>query len=332
MAGSRKALTLADREEISRGLAEGVEQQEIAARLGRCPSVISREIARHGGRHGYRAHRAQRRAGVSRRRPQTRKLDGHPRLRAVVLPLLEKGWSPEQVAGRLPLDYPGDDALRVSHETVYQWIYALPKGELERTLIALRSGRTARKPRTGRVPKAPRISGVRWIDERPADAAGRQTPGHWEGDLIIGKAGASAAGTLVERTSRFLVMVSVPARDAKTVSGNVIEKVRDLPGQLRRTLTWDCGAEMAEHAAVTLATDMDVYFAHPHSPWERGTNENTNRWIREYFPKGTEITDDQAYLDSVAADLNDRPRRILGFRKPSEVFAEMINDALASTG
>ncbi|WP_093171674.1 IS30 family transposase [Sinosporangium album] len=324
-------LTMQDREEISRGIAENLTGKEIAARIGRCPSVISREISRHGGRRRYRATRAEQAAGRARRRPKPRRLDADPVLRLIVTGLLERGWSPEAIAYRLPIDHPCRQAVRVSHEAVYSWIYALPVGVMRAEGIALRSGRTRRRPARGRVPRAPRITGMRFIDERPADAAGRAVPGHWEGDLVVGRNCASAVSTLVERTSRYLILVPLASRDSATVTASVAERIKGLPAALRRTLTWDCGAEMARHAALSVAADIEVYFAHPHSPWERGTNENTNRWLREYFPKGTTITSDPGYLQAVADELNDRPRRILGWRKPNEVFAELLTSGIAST-
>src|SRR6266568_3203435 len=295
MGCKRQMLTVEDREEISRGVAEGLFGCQIAARIGRDPSVVSREIARHGGRGGYRAYRADQRACKRRSRPKCRKLEADARLRAIVITLLGRGWSPDMIAGRLPIDYRDEQAVRVSHEAIYTWIYALPVGKL-------------------------------------AEAAGRRVPGHWEGDLIIGRNGASAASTLVERVSRFLVLVPVAARDSGTVTAAVGGRIAGLPEAMRQSLTWDCGSEMAQHAALTLAAGIDVYFAHPHSPWERGTNENTNRWVREYLPKGTAIPDDTAYLQAIADELNDRPRRILGFRKPKEVFAELLTSEIASTG
>ncbi len=332
MGCKRQMLTVEDREEISRGVAEGLFGCQIAARIGRDPSVVSREIARHGGRGGYRAYRADQRACKRRSRPKCRKLEADARLRAIVITLLGRGWSPDMIAGRLPIDYRDEQAVRVSHEAIYTWIYALPVGKLAEEGLRLRSGRARRKPRNGRVPRSPRITGIRWIDERPAEAAGRRVPGHWEGDLIIGRNGASAASTLVERVSRFLVLVPVAARDSGTVTAAVGGRIAGLPEAMRQSLTWDCGSEMAQHAALTLAAGIDVYFAHPHSPWERGTNENTNRWVREYLPKGTAIPDDTAYLQAIADELNDRPRRILGFRKPKEVFAELLTSEIASTG
>ncbi|MGQ0572891.1 MAG: IS30 family transposase [Pseudonocardia sp.] len=331
-------LTEADREEISRGIAEQLEGKAIAARIGRCPSVVSRDISRHGGRTGYRAVAARRVAAEQRRRPKTRKLDADPVLRAQVVTKLRAGCSPDQVAGRLRYEHDGDDAARVadtvSHEAIYTWIYALPKGELAREGILLRTGRTQRRPRGRRASPGARIVGMTSIDARPGEVDDRAVPGHWEGDLVIGKAGRSAMATLVERTSRYVVAVALPAgkRDATTTANALIGSVAGMPAALVKTLTWDQGSEMAGHAAFSLATKIDVYFAHAHSPWERGTNENTNGLLREYFPKSTEITDNQTYLDMVAVELNNRPRRILGYRTPAEVFTDLLASTIASTG
>lgn len=330
----RQMLTDADREEISRGMAAGDVQVVIAARIGRDPSVVCREIARHGGRGGYRAAGAALAARCLRARPKARRLDSCAELRGKVTGLLKSGCSPGQAAGRLRYLAGGDQAGAVSAEAIYTWIYALPKGELAAQGIVLRTGRTSRKPAGRRKSPGARIVGMTSIDARPADAVGRQVPGHWEGDLVIGKAGKTAIATLVERTSRYLAIAALPKgkRDATTTCDSLIGAVRNMPAQLVKTLTWDQGTEMAAHAAFTLATDIPVYFAHPHSPWERGTNENTNGLIREYFPKSTTITDDQNYLSAVAAELNNRPRRILGYRTPAEVFTELLTSSIASTG
>ncbi len=336
--GVRRMLTEADREEISRGIAGNVEGRVIAERIGRDPSVVCRDIARHGGRACYRAVTAARTAAVSRSRPKTRKLATDSGLRERVLAKLRAGCSPDQVTGRLRHEHGGDHADRVaatvSHEAIYTWIYALPKGELARQGILLRSGRTTRRPRGRRSSPGARIVGMTSIDARPAAAADRAVPGHWEGDLVIGRAGRSAMATLVERTSRYAVPVALPAgrRDAATTCDALIDSVTEMPSALVKTLTWDQGSEMAAHAAFSLATTVDVYFAHPHSPWERGTNENTNGLLREYFPKGTAITDDQTYLDLVARELNNRPRRILGYRTPAEVFTDLLASSIATTG
>jgi IS30 family transposase len=326
VAPRRVPLTLEDREDISRGLAKGLENKDIAASIRRDESVVSREIARHGGREAYRAWKADVAARESRSRPKERKIDTDPELRDRVAGDLMKGWSPEEIAGRLCYERSrGETDMSVSHEAIYTWIYAQPKGELARAGIILRTGREQRKPRGRKKTPGARITGMRSIDDRPAEVAGRQVPGHWEGDLVIGKGGKSAMGTLVERVSRFLCPVALPhGHDADSVQDALFDAVKDLPAHLRKSLTWDQGTEMARHAALTLAADLPVYFAHAHSPWERGTNENTNGLIREYFPKGTEITGDMNYLWMVADSLNDRPRAILGFRKPSEVFAELM--------
>src|SRR5258708_23243513 len=319
-------LTLADREEISRCLAAHMRQEDIAAGIGRSPSVVSREIARHGGRRAYRAHRADSGAGKARRRWKCRKLDADPGLRDHIVSDLRRARSPQQISGRLCYERNrGETDMSISHEAIYTWLYALPKGELAAMEIALRTGRTRRQPRGRARSKGARIVGMISISQRPEEAEGRKVPGHWEGDLVIGQAGKTAMGTLVERKSRYLVPVALPdGRDAGAVRGGVIESVRDMPANLVRSITWDQGAEMAQHAALTLESDIPVYFAHAHSPWERGTNENTNGLVREYFPKGTDITGDIRYLQAVADEINDRPRAILGFRTPPEVFAELL--------
>jgi IS30 family transposase len=326
VAPKREPLTAEDREDISRGLAKGLENKDIAVSIGRDESVVSREIARHGGREAYRAWKADAAARGSRSRPKERKIDTEPELRERVTGDLKKGWSPEQIAGRVCYErHRGETGMSVSHETIYTWIYAQPKGELARAGIVLRTGREQRKPRGRKKSTGAKIVGMRSIEDRPAEVAGRQVPGHWEGDLVIGKGGKSAMGTLVERVSRYLCPVALPdGHDADSVKNALFGAVRDLPAHLRKSLTWDQGTEMARHAALTLDADLPVYFAHAHSPWERGTNENTNGLIREYLPKGTEIPGDLEYLWMVADSLNDRPRAILGFRKPSEVFTELM--------
>lgn len=324
----RKMLMLVDREEISRGLAESLEYKEIGLRLGRDSSVISREVARHGGRVHYRAAAAHEAACAGRERPKLFAVERSPRLRAVVCQQLRDGWSPASIAGRLPTEYAGDESCRVSHEAIYQWVYAQPVSTLARELISLRTGRKARKGGR-RPPPAPRIREPVYIDDRPAEVEGRQVPGHWEGDLIIGKDGKTAVATLVERMSRFLILVPLTGRDSLTVGDAVIAATGGLPGQIRRSLTWDCGSEMARHSTIT-ATGLPVYLAHPHSPWERGSNENLNRIVREYFPKGVTITSDPKYLAMVASDINDRPRKIHNWKKPSELFTELV-ESHAST-
>jgi IS30 family transposase len=321
-------LTLADREEISRGLAVGLEYKEIAVLIGRNSSVVSRDVARHGGRAGYRAVAADETAAAGRSRPKAYAVDRSLRLRDVVMELLKVGWSPASIAGRLPRDYADDQAVRVSHEAIYQWMYAQPVSTLARELLRLRTGRTARRSGPRPAP-APRIREPRYLDERPAEVEGRQVPGHWEGDLVIGKGGKSAVATLVERVSRLVVLVPLSGRDALTVGDAVIAAAGQLPPQIAKSLTWDCGSEMAGHSRVT-AAGLPVFFARPHSPWQRGSNENANRILREYFPKGVPITSDPNYLAMVACEINDRPRKIHDWKKPSEIFAELV-EANAST-
>lgn len=317
----RRMLTLAEREEISRGLAESLEYKDIAARIDRAPSIVSREVARHGGRDGYRAATADRGAATRRTRPKPRAVDARPGVRQTVTRLLRTGWSPASIAGRLRREHPAGEAGTVSHEAIYQWVYAQPVATLRRELIALRTGRTRRAgPRPA---SAPRIREPRYLDERPDEVEGRAVGGHWEGDLVVGKGGKTAVATLVERTSRFLILVPLTGRDSLTVSQAIISAVGPLPPSIKRSLTWDCGAEMALHKDVT-ATGLPVFFAHPHSPWERGSNENLNRIVREYLPKGVEITSDPHYLAAIAAEINDRPRKIHDWKKPSEVFVELL--------
>jgi IS30 family transposase len=337
-------LSLEEREEIAVGRARGEGVREIARRLGRSPSVVSREVRRNASQRGYRASTAHRRARDRRRRPQQRLLDGELVLRERVLADLRHGRSPNQIAGRLKLEAADDTVglmegslpagrATVSHEAVYTWIYALPKGELARLGVMLPSGRTRRGPR--RRPAAAngaRIVGMRSIHDRPADALGRQVPGHWEGDLIVGRNGQSAAATLVDRATRFLIILALPGgKKADGLATALTEQVNGLPELVRKSLTWDQGTEMGRHAALTLATGLDVYFADPHSPWQRPTNENTNGIIRRYLPKGTEITDHQPYLTAIAEEINNQPRRCLGYLTPQEAFQRALAKGVAST-
>jgi IS30 family transposase len=318
-------LSLAEREEISRGLLSGVALRTIAAWLGRAPSTVSREVAANGGRRRYRAWRADAGALRRARRPKLAKLARSPRLRAVVERLLEQRWSPQQIAHRLRIDHPHDEELRVSHETIYQSLFVQARGALRRELTrCLRSGRILRRSRRRHVPVPVRDMVV--ISQRPAEVADRAVPGHWEGDLLVGARGRSAIATLVERQTRFVLLAALPAgRQAPQVRDALARSIRSLPSELRRTLTWDRGNEMAEHLRFSVDTGVAVYFCDPHSPWQRGSNENTNGLLRQYFPKGTDLSvHDQAALDAVARELNDRPRQTLAWMKPSEKLAEVV--------
>lgn len=339
----RRMLSFGDRVDISIGLRAGRSISEIARDLGRDKSVISREVRRNAGGSGYRPVGANDRARRHRRRPQHRKLEVEVVLRARVLEDLRRGRTPRQIAGRLgreaaegdlePLmGSPPAGGAVVSHEAIYQWIYALPKGELATQGIRLPKGRTRRRPRKVAGERCARIVGMVSIEERPEEAKDRKVPGHWEGDLIIGKGGKSAAITLVERTTRFCCLLALPdGKDASGVCDVLIETVRGLPELVRKSLTWDQGTEMGRHAALTLATELKVYFAHPHSPWERPTNENTNGLIRRYLPKGTEIPDHQPYLTAIAEELNNCPRKCLDFLTPQEAFQRLLLDSVACT-
>jgi IS30 family transposase len=318
-------LSPAEREEISRGLLSGASLRGIAVRLGRAPSTVSREVAGNGGRGGYRAWRADARAQRRARRPKPAKLACHPRLRAVVEQLLEQRWSPQQIAHRLRMEHPADEELRVSHETIYQSLFVQGRGALRRELTRhLRSGRILRRARQRHVPVP--VRDMVLISARPAEVDDRAVPGHWEGDLLMGGGNRSAIATLVERQTRFVLLVALPAgRQAPQVRDALAAAIRRLPTELRRTLTWDRGNEMAEHLGFSVDTGVAVYFCDQHSPWQRGSNENTNGLLRQYFPKGSDLSiHDQAALDAVARQLNDRPRQTLGWMKPSEKLAEIV--------
>lgn len=320
---SPRALTLREREEISRGVAAGCSARKIAARLGRSPSTVSRELNRHGGRRRYRAAEADRRAWEHARRPQPCKLAGNSALADLVAEKLAEDWSPEQIAGWLKARFPHDQTMRVSHETIYLTLFIQARGALKRELVAhLRRSRSIRRPRTAsRTNRGQgQIVDAVSIRERPPAAADRALPGHWEGDLLAGGQNSYVA-TLVERHSRFVMLVAVDGKDTRSVTGALARHVRELPQQLRASLTWDRGLEMAEHARFTLATDVKVYFCDPHSPWQRGSNENTNGLLRQYLPKGTNLRFfTQARLDEIAAKLNARPRRTLGFKTPADTL------------
>jgi transposase, IS30 family len=320
-----RRLSRQEREEISLGLGRGDSFSAIGRQLGRCTSTITREVHANGGRDSYRAWRAHDRAYERARRPKPCRLDC-ARLAGVVTEWLEAWWSPAQIARRLPVEFPDDPMMRVSHETIYQSIYVQGRGELRRELArCLRTGRARRHPR-GTVEARGRIPDMVMISDRPPEVADRAVPGHWEGDLIIGAAGRSAVGTLVERTTGYLLLLHLPeGRDAQRVDAAMRHAVTKLPGQFFRTITWDQGKELAKHAAFSVDTGIGVYFCDPHSPWQRGSNENTNGLLRQYMPKGTDLsTLTEHDLDTIARSLNNRPRERLGFMKPSERLAELL--------
>ena len=318
-------LTFEQREEISRGCVGGLSMTQIAAGIGKHKSTVSREINDNGGRDSYRAVSAEQRAWKLARRPKLSKLLSCERLRAYVIAGLLADWSPEQISGTLVLDYPDDAEMRVSPETIYQSLFVQAKGALKRELCAhLRTGRTLRKPHTRSTATRP-IKDMVNISERPGPHD-RSVPGDWEGDLIIGRNGKSATGTLVERTSRLVMLLALPNdRRSGTVSAGLTEWVQRVPESMRRTLTWDQGSEMADHVNFTIATNIQVYFCDPHSPWQRGTNENTNGLLRQYLPKGTDLSvHTQADLDAIADKLNRRPRKALGFMTPLAAFDKLV--------
>jgi IS30 family transposase len=323
-------LSITEREEISRGLAAGKGFRELARRLGRDAGTVCREVGSAGMCAAtYRAEKGQYRAdsqkGASRR---TRRLEADGRLRDYVYAGLRKSWSPKEVAERLKKEYPADMSMRASHETIYTHLYCLPRGELKRELLSclrqdgkLRADRKSGKDRRGQIPD------MLSIEERPAEVADRTVPGHWEGDLVLGAAGKSAVGTLVERTTRFLLLVRLEARDAASVRAAFAAAVSGLPAHLKRSLTYDRGKEMAEHLGFTSDTGVQVYFAHPHAPWERGTNENTNGLLRQYLPKGTDLSPHSAEdLRRIQDEMNGRPRAALGFFTPFEAMKALLTN------
>jgi IS30 family transposase len=320
-------LTLAEREEISRGLAAGWSLRQIAASLSRAPSTISREVARHGGRSDYRASSAEHAAWAKGCRPKPCKLVASPRLRAIVEEKLNDDWSPDQIARWLRRHFPDDPELQVSHETIYVSLFVQARGALRRELTThLRSKRTIRRGKTitDRNLGKGQIVGAVHISERPAEAEDRAVPGHWEGDMLLGS-GFTQIATLVERQSRFTMLIALPSRSTDDVVPAVARHIQTLPEELKRSLTWDRGNEMAKHAQFTVDTGVQVYFCDPRSPWQRGSNENTNGLLRQYFPKRTTlagITQDE--LNLVAAKLNGRPRKTLDYMTPSEKLAEVL--------
>ena len=327
---SRLALTLAEREDISRGIASDSPLREIARRLDRAASTVSREISRHGGRPAYRAHDADDHAWDSALRPKRCLLALNRKLRNIVASKLILDWSPEQISGWLKTQYPDDESLRVSHETIYRSLFIQARGVLKKELLdQLRSKRRMRRSRHASVSGQSRgqIVDAVSIRERPAEVEDRAIPGHWEGDLLAGAKNTYIA-TLVERHSRFAMLIKVPSKDTEVVVAALSQHVRKLPATLKRSLTWDRGLEMAKHKDFTVATDVQVYFCDPQSPWQRGTNENTNLLLRQYFPRGTDLSvHSQAQLDQVALRLNQRPRKTLGFQTP----ASKLQASVAST-
>src|SRR5215469_17885580 len=320
-------LSLAEREEISRGLAAGRSLRGIASGLGRAPSTVCREVAANGGAGRYRACAADRRAIRLLPRPKPAKLAVCPRLRQVVEGKLELHWSPQQIAGWLAVSYPDDPEMRVSHETIYLSPFVQSRGALRKELARyLRTGRARRRPRGLSVRNGQgQLRGTVHISARPAEANDRAVPGHWEGDLVFGTRSSTIA-TLVERTSRFVMLVGLPgSHTADVVADALAETIATLPQQLRRSRTWDQGKEMAEHARFSVATGLPVYFCDPHSPWQRGSNENTNGLLRQYFPRSTDFRAvTQSHLDAAAAELNDRPRQTLEWKSPCQALDQAL--------
>jgi transposase, IS30 family len=328
---SRLALTLPEREEISRAVVAGHSIRSIAGRLGRAPSTISREIDRNSGQEDYRASQADQAAWDRAHRPKLCKLTENRVLAHLVADKLRLQWSPGQIAGWLKHAYPGDEEYQVSHETIYRSLFIQARGALKKELLAhLRRTRVMRRSRhhTQKTDNHGRITNAVSISERPATVEDRAVPGHWEGDLLCGS-GNSQIATLVERQTRYVMLVKIPSKDTETVINALIRHARKLPQELYKSLTWDRGKELADHKRFTLATDIKVYFCDPQNPWQRGTNENTNGLLRQYFPKGTDLTvHSQVKLNAVARRLNERPRKTLDFETPAERF----NACVASTG
>ena len=324
---SRLALTLAEREEISRGVVTDQSIRSIAASLGRAPSTISRELKRNGNRQRYRASKADEAAWDRSRRPKTCKLVQNRMLARIVAKQLRLEWSPEQIAGWLKHTYPGDENYWVSHETIYRSLFIQARGALKKELLGhLRRTRAMRRSRhhTQKTADHGRITGTVSISERPASVEDRAVPGHWEGDLIFGSQNSQIA-TLVERHTRYVMLAKVNGKDTETVINALIKQAHKLPKELYQSLTWDRGKEMADHKRFTLETDIKVYFCDPQNPWQRGSNENTNGLLRQYFPKGTNLSvHSQAKLNGVARRLNERPRKTLDFETPAQRFSQCV--------
>jgi IS30 family transposase len=328
-----RALTPAEREEVSRGLAAAESFRRIGARLGRAHTTVAREVAQNGGRAQYRAGDAERAARRRAARPKPAKLATRPALRRVVEAKLRARWAPEQIAHWLPTAYPADPEMRVSHETIYRSLFVQGRGALRHELTReLRTRRPTRQPRVTKQPTGRgRLRDVVPISARPAEAADRAVPGHWEGDLLLGR-GGSAVATLVERSTRYVLLARLPqGKTAAPVRRALARAIRRLPRHLARSLTWDQGKEMAEHARFTVESGVQVYFCDPRSPWQRGSNENTNGLLRQYLPAGVDFSGlSQRALDRIAAELNGRPRETLGWRSPAEAFAAFERQHAAS--
>ena len=318
-------LSIAEREEILLGLTRGESMSAIARGLGRSPSTVTREVAANGGTANYRMWPAHMRASEEAKRPKPAKLD-EPALCAKVTEWLEEFWSPKEIARRLVVDFPDDPTMRISHETIYQSLFVQGRGELRRELArCLRSGRTKRRPQ-GFVQKRGKIPDMVMISERPAEIEDRAVPGHWEGDLIIGANHTSAVGTLVERSTRFVLLLHLGNDySAKAVEEAMRRAIATLPAELMRSVTWDQGSEMSNHRSITVATGVPIYFCDPHSPWQRGSNENTNGLLRQYMPKGTDLSQHSPEdLVRIQRSLNGRPRETLGYMMPREKLAELV--------
>jgi IS30 family transposase len=324
----RRGLGIEQRIEIALGLRQGLSCAQIGQRIGRHRCSVWREVAGNGGRQRYRPMVAHRRAAQRARRPKPTKLSANPALVQPVIADLQDWWSPQQIAARLKRDFGEDESMQLSHETIYQSLFVQGRGELRRELTRfLRTGRTARRPRqrAGHPPQP--LAGKLMISDRPAEAADRAVPGHWEGDLILGAGNRSAIGTLVERSTRFVMLLHLGSdKSADAVRDAMITKIMTLPEQLRRTLTWDQGSEMARHPQISFATGLQIYFCDPHSPWQRGSNENTNGLLRQYFPKGSDLSQHtEAHLDTAAASLNGRPRKTLNWDTPAERLNALLS-------
>lgn len=328
---SRLALTLAEREEISRGIVSGLSLRMIARQLNRAPSTISREINRNGGLKRYRANRADKAAWDRAHRPKACKLAQSPQLRRIIAAKLKRRWSPDQIAGWLKTAHAGNEKLQVSHETIYRSLFIQARGVLKKELLQyLRTRRVMRYPKqaSSKGQGKGQITDAVSIRERPASVEDRAVPGHWEGDLICGSKNSFIA-TLVERQTRYVMLAKVSGKETEAVVNALIKQARKLPNELYKSLTWDRGKEMADHRRFTLDTDIQVYFCDPKSPWQRGSNENTNRLLRQYLPQGTDLSvHSQAKLNAIARELNERPRKTLGYETPAERF----NACVASTG